>query len=422
MAAITEKNEVSPCLVEFTVQVEKETVDKTLRKAYRELAEYTKIPGFRKGKAPMELLIRYIDEERAKNHAREDIIEKAILEALIESGVEEIYGPPKCSDEEYGEDGSFTFKASVSKPPVVELGKYTGLTAKKINVEVTDEQIDGRINDLRELRCEYKAVDPRPLRDGDYASIEIMQESLDSEPRRTRIQIGSNLADFDEGLKGMTPGEEKTITITFPPEHQHDGQTDRVFVKVLDVEEKVLPNLDDEFAKKLGDFDNMDAVRAAIRESLKKTGEESAKRDLEEQLIKQIVENSKIHFPPVMKENRVRDKLQDILKNLSERGLSLGDFLDNTGQTFEELTAKLEEDAERELKVGLILSEIAKKEQIKVEDADVDAEIEQLAEQQGLPAESMRAMIDANDEMEKLRNRIFQQKILDFLVQASNIQ
>ncbi len=422
MTVITEKNEISPCVLEMAVKVEKETVDKMLRKAYRELGEYTKIPGFRKGKAPIELLTRYIDEERAKKYASEDIMEKALYEALLESGVEEIYDSPKCSDIQFNEDGGFSFKAVVSRPPVVELGQYKGLSAKKIKTNITDEQVNERIEELREARCDYVPTDPRPLKDGDYAKVLIKQESIDTEPRESRIKVGENLADFDTGLRGMSPGEEKTINIAFPPGHQLEGQTDTVYVKVLEVLERVLPEPNDEFAKKLGDFHNMEAVRAAIRDALEKAAEESARRSIEEQLINQIIENSKVYFPPGLIENRVKERLQEIVNNLSQRGLSLNDFLDETKRTMQDFTAELEAESEKTIKIGLTLSKIAEAEQIRVEDADVDAEIEALASQQGLPKESMRAMIEANDEMERLRNRIFQQKILDFLVQASNIK
>jgi len=353
-----------------------------------------------------------------------DLLQKATFEAVEQEGLD-LYDTPQVTDGEFSEEGRFTFKATIPLPPRVELGEYKGLKITREMSPVTDGQVAGRLEELREIRAEFAAVQPRPLQHEDIAWMEIQQEDTDPEPRRVRVKVGDNIAEFDEGIKGMLPGEERDVEINYAADHPEPsmaGTTAKVHAKLIEIQERKLPELNDEFAQRIGEYSGVDELRADVRRSMEKAVADAADRRTEEQLIEEIVKRSTISFPEVMKERGVAERLQDFLADLKKNNLTLDEYLDRAEQTMEGITEGFERAAERGIKVGLALVEIADREGIQVEDADLEAELAKMAEERGTPVESIRAYLDRTEGMQAFRNGILQRKILDFLVHASNIR
>jgi len=422
---VANKQEIGPCKVELSVEVEPEQVETAMRQAYRDIGEYVNVPGFRKGKAPLDLLRRYVPEEKARAYARENLIENATTVALKESDIKDIYDIPSVSDETFSDDGKFTFKAIVSLTPQVELGEYKGIEMTREILQITEELIDERITELQKAHAELVAVEPRPIIEDDIAFLEIQQNGVDDEPRRTHLRVGENIPEFDEVLKGMVPGEEQDVEVFYPADHSNKslaGTMAKVHVKLIEVQEEKLADIDDDFAKKIGDYNNPEELRRGIRESMEKSAAEMADRQVERRLIEEIVNRSNVAFPNVIKEREVVERLQEFLADLKKHNVSLEEYLDETDRQMEQITAGFEKAAERDIRIGLVLGEIAERENIKVEDENIETELARMADERGLPKESMRAYLEKTEELSLLRNRLMERNILDFLVHVSNIK
>ena len=422
---VANRQEIGPCKVELNVEVPPNEVEAAMAQAYHDLGEHVNVPGFRKGKAPLNLLRKYVSEERARAYARDEIVINATLVALKESNIEDVYDTPAVSDGEFADDGKFIFKATVPLAPKVELGQYKGLQVTREAPVVTDEQVQGRLEELRKMHAEMVTVEPRPLARDDIALLDVQQEGVDDEPRRARVKVGDSDPEFDEGITGMSPGEERVVEVTYPADHPNEslaGTVTKLHAKLIEVQERRLPDPNDDFAKKAGNFGSIEELRQDIRRSMEKSAEEIADRQMEMRLMEEIAKRSTISFPDIIKERTVAERLQELLAELKKHDLTLEQYLEETDRRMEEVTTGFEEASERDIRIGFALGEIAERESIKLEDEDIDAELEQMATDRGVPKESLKAYLDKTEGMRELRNRILQRKILDFLVHASNIK
>jgi trigger factor len=256
------------------------------------------------------------------------------------------------------------------------------------------------------------------------------------EPKRQVVRIGDNLPDFDAGLAGMKLEEEKTIPVTYPEDHQAEekrGKSASLKVKVVELFERELPELTDEWVKTTfapqpdegaevaeDAIDTTEKLRSEIRGAMEKVAQDVADRDVREKIIEKVIEGSQIDFPDVMVSERIDERVEELGEELKKRKLGVEDYLKHVGKTMEELREEFAEDAKTGLKVNLIIYEIVEKESIKVEDEDVDAEIASMSEARKVPVESIRAYLESTDGLAQIRYRLLRKKAMDFLVGASN--
>lgn len=432
------QEQISPCEVDLRIEIEAEKVNSAIEETYNELSKHTKIPGFRPGKAPRAIIERFVGEERVKDHAADKLIQPAYSEALKEAEIDP-WAPADVELVEFELGKPLVFKAKIPLAPKVELGDYVGLEIKRKLEQVTDEMVESEIKGFLERAAKFDQITDRPAKEGDTVVIDMKDaDNPEAEPNRQVVAIGENLPDFDKGVTGMSVDEEKTIEVTYPDDHQAEElrSTSKTFqVKVAEIHERKLPELDDEWVKQNfgsetpeGDeppadmVDTVDKLRARVRQAMEKSAANAADAGVRDQIVDKLVENSKIDFPDIMVTERVNERLSEMMEELKKRQLTVDDYLKHLGKNLEELRAEFAEDAKEALRANLVIYEVVEKESIKVEDSDVDEEVKSMAESRNVPVESVRAYLDSTDGLTSIRYRLLRKKVLDFLVAASNIK
>lgn len=432
------QEQISPCEVGLRIEVEADKVNAAVDETYKELSKVTKVPGFRPGKAPRAILERVVGEDRVKDHAADKLIQPAYSEALKETSVEP-WAPADVELVEFEFGKPLIFTAKVPLAPKVELGEYKGLEIERKVPPVNDDMVEAEIKDMLERQGKFEPVTDREAREGDTAVFEMKDEDeADAEPKRQVVVIGEALPDLNAGLTGLKPEEQKSIKVTYPddfPTEELKGQTKSLQVKMIELYERHLPELTDEWVKetfapepKEGEeapadvVDTVEKLRGKIREAMEKSAQDIADRDVRDSIISKIVESSQIDFPEVMVAERVDERLHELQEELKNRQLNLEDYLKHINKNLDELRAEFAEDAKQGLKVNLAIYEVVDKEEIKVEDADIDEEIAALAEARSVPVEAVKAYIDSTDGLATIKYRLLRKKVLDFLVEASNIK
>lgn len=424
---ITQKEQTNPCEMSLEIEVDSDTVKKAFNKAYKEAGKHTQVPGFRKGKAPRNILERFVSLEHVKEHAAEELVYPAYEEALKEAEVEPFAAAEyKVIHLEDGEP--FKFKANIPLPPTVELGIYKDVEIERFTRQVSDEDVDQEIESLRERAAKVENVEGRPVETGDLAILTITEPG--GESRETVVEAGKNLASFDEGLIGMAKGETKSIEFAYPDDYEEKelaGTKSHAAVTVNDIKARQLPELNDDFVKEItkdgkDELETVQALKDLIKTKMEEAASELADKEIQSKIVDKIVESSTICFPEAMLRHEVSHRFQDLVDDLKTRELTIEDYLSATGRSIEELQSRLEESAARDIRVSLVLNEIGEKEKIEVSDEEVEAEITKMAEESGYPRESVMAYIDRTETRDVIKNRINRRKVLDFLVNASNIK
>lgn len=432
------QEQASPCEIELNIEVEVEKVNLAIDQTYRELGKTVNIPGFRKGKAPRMILESYLDQDKVKERAADKLLQPAYEQALKETGIE----PFAVADVElvkFEPGEPLVFKAKVPLEPTVELGKYSGLKTERKVQPVTDDMISAEIEHMMDRQAEYPEVSDRPVQQEDMVVIETINDSEpNEEPKRNVVRAGSNLPDFDNGLMGMNVGEEKVIEVTYPEDYGAEdlrGKTVPLRTKIIELREKKMPELTDEWVKENfapkaeGEnasaeeiVDTVDKLRARIRSAMEKAANDTADVEVQNKLVDQITESSNVCFPNVMVNDNVRERFEELMGELKKRQVTFDDYLKHIGKTFEELRGEYEEDAKRMLKTSLVLREITEKEDMSVSDDEVKAELQSMAAERGVPVETIEAYVDKTEGTNVIKNRILHKKLMDFIVQASNIK
>jgi trigger factor len=299
--------------------------------------------------------------------------------------------------------------------------------------------VEAEIKEMLYRQGKFNPVTDREIRTGDTAVIDLTDESEEgAEAKRQVVRVGDNLPDFDAGLQGMKLEEEKSIPVTYPEDHQAEelrGKSADLKVKLIELFERELPELTDEWVKTTfapqpeegaevpeDAVDTVDKLKAKIREAMEKAAQDVADRDVRDKLIEKIIESSKIDFPQVMVDEQIDDRVSQLAEELKSRKITVDDYLKHVGKTMEELRGEFAEDAKTGLKVNLVIHDIIDKEGIKVEDEDIDAEIQSMSDTRKVPVESIKAYLESTDGMTQLRYRLLRKKAMDFLVDASNIK
>ena len=418
------KEPLEPCQVALTIEVETGKVAEAVDKAYREYSKYVSVPGFRKGKAPLNFVKQRVPETDVRQRTAELLVEPAYAKALEQEAIEPFAQPKlELMQLEFAEK-PFIFKAIIPLRPEVELGPYTGLTVEKPKYELSDENVDAQMQRMRERAAEFPVVE-RPVQAGDLVIAE-MSALVDARPeaaevRPTMIEIGAdNIPGFDDNLIGMAKEEEKTFTLTYPdtyPDAELAGEEAEFTVKIGEIHEKQVPELNDELAQKLSNerFQTLDEFRTALKTDMEKSLAANAESEADSKLIDQIIAGSAIKYPPVLVEAEVNDEVQGLLARLEQEGQELDDYLQQVGRTREQLVADFTESAKKRIEIGLLLGKVADAESLMLTDADVEATLSERASEERTTPAAVRAMLETNNGMDALRNRAQAKKVLDFL-------
>lgn len=377
--------------VVLEIEVPPEEVAHAFAAAYKHVAERTKVPGFRPGKAPRNVIDRFVGRGSVLAEALDHLVGDSYEAALRQADVWPIDQPDVDIDPAKLIEGqSISFTATVPVRPDVELGAYTDYPFGLETQDVTDEQVTAVIEELREQQATLRPIDERPAADGDIASVKFTG-TIDGEPfdggsaDRMALVIGENrmVADWEENLVGMRIGETKGFDVTFPDDYRVEdlrGRTAHFEVELLDLREKVLPQVNDEFAASVSEVATVDALRAEIRDAMEQRAAAEARHLFGDRIIDFAVANATVELPEVMIANEVEIMRDELRTRLAQQRIGMEQYLALAKQTPDELTAQLREPATRRVKTLLVLSAIAEREGIDASDEQIDDEIaDQLA-------------------------------------------
>ena len=410
-------------MAKLTVEVEAERLEKALDTAYNRQKKSISIPGFRKGKVPRVMVEKMYGPEIFYEDAANILLQEAYPEAYDECGLE-IVSQPSIDVVQLEKGKPFIFTAEVAVKPDVELGKYKGVTVTKIDTSVSDEEVDAEVERQRNSNARMVTVE-RPVENGDFAVIDF-EGFVDDVPfeggkaDNYELEIGSHsfIDTFEDQLIGKSTGEELDVNVTFPEDYQVQDLAGKpaVFkVKINEVKTKELPELDDEFAQDVSEFDTLAEYREDVKKKLAERKEADAKRTKEDEAIAKIIDKSKMEIPDPMIDMQVSNMLNDFANNMPRQGLSMDQYLQFTGMTTEKLREQMRPDALKRIQSSLVLEKIAKEENIEVTDEDVDAKIEEMAKMYGMDAEQMKGYV-RDEEKETIKRDIAVEKAVDLIM------
>ena len=415
--------------VVLEVTVPAEDLAKAYDKAAKKVAQKVNIPGFRKGKAPLKVLERAVGKDYILQEAGEAIISETLPKALEEQNID-IVARPEIEDMklELGQD--VVYKAAVTPKPEVELGGYKGIQIEKFSTEVSDEDVQQQLVSMLDRQADMvEAEEGAAVENGNFITLDF-KGTVDGvafqggESKDYPLEVGSNsfIPGFEEQLVGMKVGEEKDVNVTFPEEYHSEELKGKAAVfacKVNSIKKKVLPALDDEFAKKASTFQTLDELKADLRQKLEKSAASRAESNKREAALAKVCENAKVDIPAVMIENRVESMIQQMALNLESQGMKLEQYLQYAGMDITKLRENYKASAENNVKLDLVLEAVAKAEGVKVEAEDLDKEIEAMAVSYGATPAQVKKIIAEQGRLLDLTNTVLRRKTAQMLVEAA---
>ena len=417
------KNEVK---LSFTVEAEK--FEDAMKKVYTKTAKYFNIPGFRKGKAPMQLVERQYGSEIFYEDAFNELAPEVYDAAIKENNVEAVSRPNiDITQMEKGKELIFT--ATVQTKPEVKLGKYKGIEIKKIEYNVSDEDINHELGHMQERNSRLVSIDDRPVENGDTTVIDF-EGFVDGVPfeggkaEGHELEIGSNtfIPGFEEQIIGMKIDEEKDINVKFPDEYfsKDLAGKDAVFkIKLHEIKKKELPELDDEFAKDVSEFDTIDELKKSIKEKIETENKNKEKYETEEEAIKAVCDNTELDIPSGMIEMEIDNMVKDIENRLSYQGLKLEQYLQMIGKTEAEMRKEFEEQANKSVKSRLVLEAVVKAEDLKAEDKEITEKLKEMAKQYN---KDEKELLENEQLKTYIADSMKTEKAIEFIVKNAKIK
>ena len=408
--------------VKLTFNIEAEKFEEAMKKVYSKTAKYFNIPGFRKGKAPMQLVERQYGSAIFYEDAFNELVPDIYDEAIKENNVEAV-SRPNIDIVQMEKGKELIFTATVETKPEVKLGKYKGIEIKKIEYNTTDKDIEHELGHMAERNARLVTIEDRPVEKGDITTIDF-EGSIDGvkfeggTAENQELEIGSNtfIPGFEDQVIGMKIDEEKDIKVKFPDEYfsKDLAGKDAVFkVTLHGIKKKELPKLDDEFAKDVSEFDTLDELKNSIKERLDTDNERKAKYETEEEAIKTVCDNTNIDIPNGMIELEIDNMMRDMETRLSYQGLNLNQYIQMIGKTEADMRNDFKEQAERSVKSRLVLEAVVKAENIEVQEDDITEKVKEMAKQYGRKEEELLENTQLKD---YISENLKTEKAIDFIV------
>ena len=415
--------------VKLNVTIEAEKFDEAIKKVYFKSAKYFNIPGFRKGKAPMNIVEKYYGKEIFYEDAFNEVVPEE-LEKAVEENKLEVVSRPDIEVTQIGKGQDLIFTAVFQTKPEAELGKYKGVEIKKIEYKVTDEDVEHELGHMQEHNSRLISIEDRPVEKGDIANInfEGFVDGVAFEGGKAEnhdLEIGSNtfIPGFEDQIIGMKIDEEKDIQVKFPDEYFSKdlaGKDATFKVKVNEIKKKELPTLDDEFAKDVSEFDTLKELKESIKKKQQEQNDERAKYETQDAVIKAVCENVKVDIPSGMIETETENMLKDMEQRLSYQGLKLDQYLQMMGKTKEEMQKEYEPQAIEAIKSRLAIEAVIKAEKIEVADVDIDEKIKEMAKNYG--RENDEEFLKNENVRNYIKQGLESEKAIEFLVENAKIK
>ena len=388
------KNEVK---LEFTIEAKK--FDEGMKKVYTKSAKYINIPGFRKGKAPMAIVEKHYGPEVFYEDTFNEIVPEEYEKELKENNIEAV-SRPNIEVKQIGKGQDLIFTAVVQTKPEAKLGKYKGIELKKIEYNVSDDDIKAELEKMADKNARIVTVDDRAVENGDITVIDfegfvdgVAFEGGKAENHELTIGSKTFIPGFEDQIIGMKIDEEKDINVKFPDEYFSEelkGKDATFKVKLHEIKKKELPTLDDEFAKDVSEFDTLDELKNSIKEKLNEENKNKAKYELEDAAIKAVTETTEVDIPSGMIETELDNMIKDMEMRMSYQGLKMEQYLQMMGKTMEEFRKENEEQAKTSIKTRLTLEAIEKAEKVEPSEEEVNNKIAEMAKAYGKEADELK--------------------------------
>lgn len=422
MAVKTEQVEKN--LVKLTFEVSAEKFEEGMQNAYKKNMKKFNIPGFRKGKVPRAIVEKYYTEAVFYDDAINYVLNDAYGAALTESGVEAV-AKPEIDVEEIKKGEPVVFTALVTTKPEVKLGDYKGIEAEKVDHTVTDEDVMKEIENTQKQNSRMITIDDRTVENGDIATIDfegfvdgVAFPGGKGEEYDLEIGSGSFIPGFEEQVIGATIGTEIDVNVTFPTEyHSEDlaGKDATFKVTVHEIKVRELPELNDDFASEVSEFDTLDAYKNSVKEKLEASSVEKAKTAMENAIVDKAVANAEVEIPAAMLEGQIDNMVYDFNQRLTYQGLDLKTYLQYTGITMENFRGQFTKQAEQQLKGSLVLEAIAKAENIVAGEEEIEMHIIDMAKQYNMESDKLKELLRSED-MENIKKDMAINKTVQMLV------
>ncbi len=411
-------------MAKLTIEVSAEEFEKAVEKAYQKNKGKMSVPGFRKGKVPRQMLEKMYGAELFYEDAANEIIPEAYSNEASECELD-IVSQPSIDVVQMGKGKTFIFTAEVATKPEVELGKYKGIEVEKPVVEVTEDDINEELDKVRNQNSRTVPVEGREVADGDITTIDfegfvdgVAFEGGKGEDYSLTIGSHSFIDTFEEQLIGKKIGEEVEVNVTFPEQYQAEelqGKPALFKVTVKEIKTVELPELDDDFAQDVSEFDTLAEYKEDVKKKLTQTKEKEAATEIENKAIEAIVEDAKMEIPEAMIDLQVRQMAEDFSSRIQSQGISIDQYFQFTGLTAEKMLEQMRPQALKRIQSRLVLEAIAKVENFEVTEEEVDAEIEKMASMYQMEIEKLKGLV-SDSEKESMKQDIAVQKAVDFVV------
>ena len=419
--ALKSSNKVETNVYELEITVDAETFTEACKKAYLKQRKSIQIPGFRKGKATQGMIEKVYGEGAFYEEALEIVYPEAVGAAFEEAGLNVIDQPSDVEFPTMSKTEGVVIKMKVTTYPEVKLGEYKGIKGKMLDTDATDEDVETELKNMQERNSRLVTVEDREAAMGDTCDINfegfVDDVAFDGgKGENYPLELGSNsfIPGFEEQVAGHKAGEEFDVNVTFPEQYEPSlAGKDAVFkCKINEIKAKELPELDDEFAKDVSEFDTLDELKDDLKKQIAERKEANAKTDFENQIIEQICENMEVEIPECMFTQKCDEMVQDYAYRLQMQGLDLNTYLQYLGQTMDQFKEQFMEGAKQQVKTKLALDAIVKAENIEASEEEIEAEVNKLAEQYNMEADKIKAAVPA----EQLSADITTRKAVDFIV------
>ena len=416
-------------MAKLTVEVSQEQFQDAMKKAFNKNKNRFNIPGFRRGKAPMSMIEKMYGEGVFYEDAADEAINATCMDAMNESGLD-IVSRPEVTVEQIGKDKPFIYSALVAVKPEVTLGEYKGVEVQKADAEVTDADVEAELKRVQDQNARLVTVEDRPVADGDQTVIDfegyVDGETFDGGSAEDfQLTIGSHafIDTFEEQLIGKNIGEECEVNVTFPTEYHAKelaGKPAMFKVTVKEIKVKELPELDDEFASEVSEFETLDEYKEDINAKLSERKQKAAASENENRVVDKVVENASMEIPDRMLDGQIDNMVQEMARNMESQGLSMDLYLKYTGMTSEQIREQMRPQAEKRIKTRLTLEAVVKAENIQVSDERLDEEIKKLADNYKMEADKLKEYMTDRDK-DQMKEDIAVQEAVDFLVAEAKL-
>ncbi len=416
-------------MAKLTIEVPAEEFEAAIKNAYNKNKNKFSVPGFRKGKAPLAMLEKMYGVGMFYEDAANEVIDASYPKAAEESK-EEIVSSPEIKVTQIEKGKAFIYEATVAIKPEVTLGEYKGVEVEKTEAVVTDEDVENELTAARKKNGRLVDVEDGAIEDGDNTIIDftgyIDDKTFDGGAGTDYpLVIGSHsfIDGFEDQLIGKKKGETCDVNVTFPTEYHADelaGKPAKFVVTIKEIKRNELPELNDEFASEVSDFDTLEEYKADIRKKLQEKKEQDAKVENENKVIEKVVENATMELPQPMVDTQAREMVENYARRLQSQGLNINDYMKYTGMTPDKLMEQMRPEAEKRIKTRLVLEKVAEVENVEVSDEKLDEQIGEIAASYKIEADKLKEMMGER-EKEQIREDLKVQAAIDVLVEQAKL-